>query len=59
MDKCWFTTCDGYTIGIIRDNKGGYRIGVGTGQNEREDTIRILELGDKFYPLLFAEKEQK
>lgn len=42
MDKCWFTTCDGFTIGIVRDSKGGYRIGIGDGMNGDYKYILIV-----------------
>lgn len=59
MNVIWFTTYDGYCIGIVKDNNGGFRIGIGLGKNETEDIERIKKLGDKFYPQLFKEKEQK
>lgn len=57
MNVIWFTTYDGYCIGIVKDNNGGFRIGIGLGKNETEDIERIKKLGDKFYPQLFKEKD--
>jgi len=49
----WYTTMDGYTIGIVSGTNGFEEksyIGVGIGSDEDADAVHIAETGAKYYP---------
>jgi hypothetical protein len=62
-DVVWFTDMEGHCIGLVKGQsetgETKYYIGVGSGSNERLDTLLIAETGARFSPKIILGWEKQ